>query len=128
MNLVDSCGWLEYFANGPNAGEYAKPIESSKPLIVPAICVYEVFKRILQQRDEHSALTAAALMSQRPVIAMDAPLAMSAAKLGATLNLPIADSVILATARSHDALLWTSDTDFKGLPGVKLIERKPASR
>lgn len=119
MNVVDSSAWLEYFADGPNAAYFAKPIEAVSDLIVPSITLLEVFKRIYQQRDEGNALQAIALMGQGRVVDLDAPLALSAAKLGTELTLPLADSIILATARMFDAILWTQDADFEGLPKVR---------
>ncbi len=119
MNVVDSSAWLEYFADGPNAAFFAKPIESPSRLIVPTISLYEVFKRVLIQRDEGAALQAVAIMGQGEIVDLDTPLALSAAKLSAELQLPMADSMILATARQFDATIWTQDTDFKDLPNVK---------
>lgn len=124
MNLVDSSGWLEYFADGPNAGFFAGPIEDVDNLIVPTLCISEVFKRICQQRGEHNALQAIALMYQGQMIDLDASLALSAAKLGLDFKLPLADSIILATARAKNALIWTQDSDFKGFDGVKYIPSK----
>jgi predicted nucleic acid-binding protein len=107
MNVVDSSAWLEYFANGPNAEFFCATIEKTAELIVPSLTLYEVFKRVLQQRDEDSALQAVTVMQQGAVIDLDAPLALAAARLSVDLRLPMADSVILATARSHAAILWT---------------------
>ncbi len=119
MNAVDSCGWLEYFANGPNADFFAPPIEDTARLIVPALAVFEVFKCVLQQRDENAALQAAALMQQGRVVPLDTKLALAAAKLSVDLKLPLADSVMLACARAHNATFWTQDADFASIPGVK---------
>lgn len=119
MNVVDSSGWLEYFADGPAASFFAPAIEKTADLIVPPLSLYEVFKRVLQQRGEGAALNAVALMQQGTVAELSAPLALSAAVLGAQLKLPLADSVIYATARAHDATLWTQDADFKGLLQVR---------
>ena len=124
MNIVDSSGWLEYFANGVNAEAFAKPIEQLGELLVPSITMTEVFKRILQQRDEPAALQAAAHMSQGRVIVLDVRLALSAGKLGHELKLPLADSIILATAQFHHALLWTQDDDFKHILGVRYIPKR----
>lgn len=123
MNLVDSSGWLEYFADGPNADFFAGPIKS-KQLVVPTISIAEVFKRVLQQRSESAALQATALMQQGEVVPLDLPTAVNAAKLGLALQLPLADSVILATARLYQATLWTQDADFEGLPGVRFTPKK----
>ena len=119
MNVVDSSAWLEYFANGPNAGFFAPAIEKTSDLLVPSLTLYEVFKRVLQQRDEGAALQAVAVMQQGAVVDLDAPLAVAAARLSFEHRLPLADSVILATARAQAAVLWTQDADFKGMPGVE---------
>ena len=123
MNLVDSSGWLEYLADGPNAEFFAPPIEDTRSLIVPTISVLEVFKRVLQPRTENEALRAVALMRQGKVVDLDADLALSAAKLGREHGLPLADSVILATARKFDATIWTQDSDFENLKGVRYIAK-----
>ena len=124
MNVVDSSAWLEYFANGPNAGYFAPPIEAIGELLVPTICLLEVFKRVLQQRGESAALQAVAQMQQGRVVELDAPLALTAAHLGMEAKLPLADSVVLATARHHDATLWTQDADFEHLPGVRFRAKR----
>ncbi len=119
MNLVDSCGWLEYFADGPNAQFFAPAIEDTSHLLVPTLALYEVFKKVLQQRGEGTALQAVAIMMEGKVIDLTPEIALTAAKLSADLKLPMADSIMLATARSHQALLWTQDQDFQGLEGVR---------
>ena len=119
MNCIDSSGWLEYFADGKKADFFAPAIEEPKKLIVSSINLYEVFKRIFQQRGEDAALQAIALMSQSSVIPVDDAIALSAAKIRIEHKLPMADSIILATARRHHAVLWTGDADFKGLEGVR---------
>ncbi|MGI9174039.1 MAG: type II toxin-antitoxin system VapC family toxin [Rhodothermales bacterium] len=123
MNVVDSSGWLEYFADDPNADFFAPAIEKTDELIVPSISIYEVFKRVLTQRGEDAALQVAAQMQQGRVIELDAGIAISAARLSATLRLPMADSVILATARQHEAMLWTQDADFRTVEDVRYIEK-----
>src|SRR5436853_3462597 len=114
MNVVDSSGWLEYFANGPNADFFAPAIEDTSNLIVPSISIFEVFKRVLQQRGESDALQAAALMQQGRVINLDISLALEAARISDAHKLPLADSIIFATAQVHNAILWTQDGDFEG--------------
>jgi predicted nucleic acid-binding protein len=114
---------LEYLADGPNAGFFASAIEDTSRLIVPSISVYEVFKRVLQQRGEGDALLAVALMMQGQVVPSDAELSLAAAKLSVATKLPMADSVILATARTLDAILWTQDSDFEGSEGVQYVAR-----
>ena len=121
MNVVDSSGWLEYLADGPNADFFAPAIEATDELVVPTLSLYEVFKRVLQQRGEGHALQAVALMVQGQVIDLDVDLALSAAKVSAELKLPMADSVMLATARAQETILWTQDADFDGLAGVRYI-------
>lgn len=123
MNLVDSCGWLEYFANGPKADFYAAALEDQSSLLVPTICLIEVFKRIFQQRGEDAALQAAAAMHQGLIVPLDAGIALRAAKLSSDLKIPLADSVILATARTFLAVIWTQDLHFKGLEGVRYTEK-----
>lgn len=119
MNLVDSSGWLEYFADGKNADFFAGPIEDTEHLVVSAVNIYEVFKRILQQRNEHSALQAVAIMEQGRVIDLGSELALSAAQISHEHNMPMADSMILATAQAHEATVWTQDADFEGLEKVQ---------
>jgi toxin FitB len=119
MNVVDSSGWLEYFADSSNADFFAPAIEDTDALIVPVITIYEVFKRILQQRSEDEALLAVATMSQGIVMDVDASLAMVAARLSHEHKLPMADSLILATARANEAVLWTQDEHFSGFEGVQ---------
>ena len=124
MNLVDSSAWLEYFANGPNARFFAPAVEDVDKLLVPTICLLEVFKRVLQQRDEGAALRAVAQMQQGKVVDLDRTLALSAAKISQQTKLPLADSVILATGRAHHATIWTQDTDFVNIPGVRYAAKK----
>lgn len=123
MNVVDSSAWLEFFADGPNAAEFAQPLGERDSLIVPTITIYEVFKVVCRQRGEDAALQAAALMQQGRVVELTPSLAMVAARTSLELGLPMADSIILATARLHDALLWTLDVHFRDLPGVRYFPR-----
>ncbi len=124
MNVVDSSAWLEYFANGPNASFFAKPIQETEALLVPSLTIFEVFKRVLQQFDESDALNAVAIMQQGRVVDLDSSVALTAARLSVDNKLPLADSVILATAREYDATLWTQDADFEGLEKVKYRTRR----
>lgn len=123
MNVVDSCGWLEYFADGANADKFAAAIEDTQQLIVPAISIFEVFKRVLQQRGEDAALQAVAIMSQGQVIDLDMSIALMAAKLSAELKMPMADSIILTTARQYHAVVLTQDNDFEGVAGVEYFKK-----
>ena len=124
MNVVDSSGWLEYLADGPNADFFAKPITTMTDLVVPTLSLYEVFKRVLQQRGEDDALQAVALMQQGTVIELSASLALSAARLSLTEKIPMADSIMLATARVYSATLWSQDADFENIVGVKYTPKK----
>ena len=121
---MDSSAWLEYLADGPNATYFAPAIEAPQDLIVPTISLYEVFKRVLQQRSENEALQAVALMQQGEVVSLDGPLALAAARLGLDARLPLADAIMLATARRYAAVLWTQDEDFEGMPDVRFRARR----
>jgi predicted nucleic acid-binding protein len=120
VNVVDSSAWLEYFAGGPNAGYFAEAIEDRSRLLVPAIVVCEVHRRLLQlQRSESEALVAVSVLASGRVIDLDSTLAISAARLGVKHRIPLADSIVLATARLHAAIVWTQDADFEALEGVR---------
>lgn len=124
MNVVDSSGWLEYFADAPNADFFAAALGDQDSLVVPSLSIYEVFRRTTQLRNEGDALLVAALMQQGLVVDLTASLALSAARLSLQEQLPLADSVILATARAYGATLWTQDADFAGFEGVQYVARK----
>jgi toxin FitB len=123
MNVVDSSGWLVYFANGPNADFFASAVEKTPELIVPTLSLYEVFKRVLQQRGEGDALQAVAVMVQGTVVDLDMDVALSAAKLSLDLKLPMAGSIMLATAQRYGAIFWTQDAHFDGVQGVQYINK-----
>jgi predicted nucleic acid-binding protein len=124
MNIVDSSGWLEYFAEGENAGFFAPAIEDTGNLIVPVISIYEVFKRLLQSRGIDVAEIRIADVLKGEQVDLTAPLALSAAQISVEYKLPMADSLILATARLYDATLWTQDEHFRDIPGVEFIAKK----
>ena len=119
MNIVDSSAWLEYFAGGKNADFFASAIENMEELIVPTISLYEVFKRVIQQRTDSEALQVIAIMRQGQVVDLDGKIALSAARLSIEHKLPMADSVMLATAREHTAIFWTQDSHFEGIADVR---------
>ena len=119
MNLVDSSAWLEYFADGPNAGFFAPAIERARDLLVPTIVVFEVYKRVLQQRNERAALEAISVLQHGQLIELTASLAIAAAQITQHEKLPMADSIILATARAQNATIWTQDSDFEEMDRVK---------
>jgi predicted nucleic acid-binding protein len=124
VNVVDSSGWLEYFADGPNAAFFAPAIEATRELLVPTLSLYEVFKRILQQRGEGPALQAAALMQQGQIVELTSAIALSAAKASIARRLPMADSIMLTTAEAHGAAFWTQDADFERIEGVRYAGRR----
>ena len=124
MNVVDSSGWLEYFANDSNADFFAPAIEAVSVLVVPSISLYEVFKRILQQKTENEALRAVAVMMQGLVVDLTSSIALNAATLSLKLKLPLADSVMLATAYAYNATFWTQDADFQNVPGVRYLRKR----
>jgi predicted nucleic acid-binding protein len=123
MNVVDSSGWLEYFAGGENASFFAPAIEDTEHLLVPVICLYEVFKRLIQQRGLSVAQTYIGDMHSGQIVDLTSPLALSAAQLSIDLKLAMADSLILAATRLYDATLWTQDEHFEGIVGVRYIQR-----
>lgn len=124
MNVVDSSGWLEYLADGPNADFFAKSIIATADLVVPTLSLYEVFKRVLQQRDEDDALQAVALMQQGTIVELSASLALSAARISLNEKIPMADSIMLATARAYGAILWSQDSDFENIADVRYLAKK----
>jgi predicted nucleic acid-binding protein len=119
VNLVDSSAWLEYFADGPNAGFFASAIEKARDLLVPTIVVFEVYRRVLQQRNERAALEAISVLQHGQLIELTASLAIAAARISHHERLPMADSIILATARAQNATIWTQDSDFEEMDRVK---------
>lgn len=124
MNIVDSSGWLEYFSGGQNAKHFSLPLEKPSSLIVPTITTYEVFKVVLRETGENEALQAVAAMQKGTVVELTANIAINAAKLSLKYHLPMADSIILATASSYKCLIWTQDSDFKDSQGVKFFPKR----
>jgi len=124
MNVVDSSGWLEYFARGSNASFYAPVVKATDILVVPTVCMYEVFKCLLAQREEEGALQAIGIMSLGIIADLTREIAVNAAYISSEFKIGRADSIILATARANNATLWTQDTDFEGIGGVQYIEKK----
>ena len=119
MNIVDSSGWLSYFASDKNSRTFIDPIEKLEELLVPSITLTEVFKNILRQRSEEAALRAIAHMEQGKVVPLNEQLAIDAAYIGVKYKLPLADSIIYATARQYEATIWTQDADFRDLKNVR---------
>lgn len=124
MNLVDSSAWLEYFAAGPNAAFFAPAIEKTSDLIVPTIVVFEVYKRVCQQRDRHAALEATATLRAGRIVDLTLRLAIAAAAISQSEKVPMADSIVLATARAENAVIWTQDADFERIRGVRFRAKR----
>jgi predicted nucleic acid-binding protein len=124
MNIVDSSGWLAYFADEPNAKHFLTPLNDSASLVVPTVTIYEVFKVVLRESGENDALQVAAAMQKGTVVALTAPLAIAASRLSIQHALPMADSLILATAQEFNAILWTQDSDLKNINNVKYFPKK----
>jgi toxin FitB len=124
MNVVDSSAWLEYLADGPNATVFARPIEATRSLVVPTLSLFEVFKRVSQERNEDEALRAVALMEQGRVVDLDRATALEAARLSIQHRIAMADAIMLATALRNQANLWTQDSDFKGIAGAKYYPKR----
>jgi len=124
VNVIDSSAWLEFFADGPNAPIFAEPLEQTDLLLVPSVCLYEVFRIVLRQRGAAAALQAVALMRQGQIVELTERIALLAAELSLQNELPMADSIILATARTHNAHVWTQDSDFEGMDNVTYVAKK----
>ncbi len=123
MNIIDSSGWLEYFSDGPNANSFMDPLHNTAALIVPVITIYEVFKVVLRESTENDALQAVAAMQKGKVVDLNSRIAMKASKLSLLHTLPMADSIILATAREYKCVIWTQDADFQNLEHVKYFSK-----
>jgi len=123
MNLVDSSGWLEYFAGGTNADFFEEAILNTSELLVSTINIYEVYKKILTENNETSAMEAVSYMNQGNTVNVDLSISLQAAELSSRLKLPMADSLIYITAVLNDAVIFTQDADMKDLPGVKYVKK-----
>ncbi len=123
MNLVDSSGWLEYLAEGKNAKLFAPAIEKTDELVVSTINLYEIYKKVLSEKDEHSAIQVVGLMQQAKVIEVNSTIAIQAAKFSFEQKIPMAVSLIYITAKQNNAIVWTQDIDFKDLDGVKYFRK-----
>ena len=123
MNIIDSSAWLSYFADEPTAAHFYAPIQELESLVVPVICIYEVFKVVLRESSENEALQAIAAMQKGTVVDLTARLAIAASKLSLQHKLPMADSIILATAKHYNATIWTQDIDFQSIPGVNYFPK-----
>ena len=116
--LVDSSGWIEYFAGGPLAGRYVPYLVRPAELITPTIVVYEVYKKLKRERGEELALRVAARLAATEVIPLTESIALLAADISLQYGLAMADAIVYATAKDREARVVTSDADLKDLPGV----------
>ncbi len=119
-DLLDSSAWIAYFTNAKEADFFAELIES-KDYVVPSITIYEVYKKFLVSYDETAAVTVISHMQKGKVVELTEYLTIWAAKLSKDLGLPMADSIILATAQATGSVVWTLDADFKGIEGVNYV-------
>ena len=124
MNIVDSSGWLAYFADEPNAKHFLTPLNDTASLVVPTLTIYEVFKVVLRESSENEALQAAVAMRKGRVVDLTASMAIAASKISLEHNLPMADSIVLATAKEFEATIWTQDSDFKNIENMKYFPKK----
>jgi predicted nucleic acid-binding protein len=123
MNIVDTSGWLEYFADSPAARHFSSAIENTGDLLVPSIVLYEVFKKIALTFDENKAFSAVAQLKQGRLIDVDEAVALYAGKVSIEKKLPMADALIYASALLNDATLYTQDAHFEGLPQVRYFAK-----
>lgn len=124
MIVIDSSGWLEFFSDGPHAEKFANQLSEPEHVLTPTIAIYEVYKWIKRERSEEEAMSAAATMKKTQVVELSEQLALTAADLSLAHKLPMADAIILATARAHEAEVMTTDSDFEGIPGVTVLSKK----
>ena len=123
MNIVDSSGWLAYFADEPSAKHFQIPLQDIESLVVPSITIYEVSKVVLRESGENEALQAVAAMQKGSVVALTTRLAIAASRISLQYKLPMADSIILATAMDSNATIWTQDIHFENIPGVNYFQK-----
>lgn len=123
MNIVDSSGWLAYFADEPSAKHFQIPLQDIESLVVPSITIYEVSKVVLRESGENEALQAVAVMQKGSVVALTTRLAIAASRISLQYKLPMADSIIFATAMDSNATIWTQDIHFENIPGVNYFQK-----
>ncbi len=123
MVIVDSCGWLEWFTDGILADNYKEYLADTDNILIPSIIIYEVYKVLKREVGEEKALLAAAYMKKATVIALDDTLALAAADVSLRENLAMADAIIVATARTRNCGIVSSDADLQPLDNVKYIRK-----
>ncbi len=124
MIVVDSSGWIEFFTDGPRANDYATRLRSLPAVLTPTVVVYEVYKRLKRELSEEEALIAVSAMQRSRVVDFDQEIALTAADLSLAHGLAMADAMVLATAKSFQAELVTSDADFANVAGVTYLAKK----
>jgi predicted nucleic acid-binding protein len=122
--VIDSSGWIEFFADGPHAEEFAARLRNPASVLTPTIAIYEVYKWIKRERSEEDALQAVASMKRTRIVELSEELALTAADLSISHGLAMADSMMLAVARANNAQLATTDSGFEGIDGVILFSKK----
>jgi len=126
VHIVDTSGWLEYFAGSPQARHFAAAVEDTEHLLVPVVVIYEVFRKITQAFDENRAFQAIAHIKQGRVVDVDEAIALYAGKLSLEKKLPMADALIYATAVLHGATVYTQDAHFEGLAQARYFAKAAA--
>ena len=121
---LDSSAWIEISHGGPNAKSFLKAVDDVTQVIVSTITLYEVWKYAMANADESRARQFLGMLQRGCVVSPDPEIAIAAADLSIRHKMAMADSLIYATALAHEALLWTQDEDFKGLPHVKYLAKK----
>lgn len=124
MIVIDSSGWIEFFADGPHAEEFAARLRNPASVLTPTIAVYEVYKWIKRERSEEDALQAVAAMKRTRIVELREELALTAADLSLSHGLAMANSMMLAVARANNAQLATTDSGFEGIDGVIVFSKK----
>ena len=123
MNIVDSSGWLSYFADEPSSKHFQIPLQDIESLVVPSVTIYEVSKVVLRESGENEALQVVAAMQKGSIVELTARLAIAASRISLHYRLPMDDSSIIATARDYNATIWTQDIDFNNIPGVNYFQK-----
>ena len=121
LTLVDSSGWIEYIGDGPKADAFGKYLIPTHALLVPAIVVYEVHKKLLLTKNDVALRRFISHAFRAISVSLDPELAAAAAKVSAENRLAMADAIIYATVQTYSAQLVTGDPDFHGLPGVIVL-------
>ena len=126
MNIIDSSAWLEVLVDGPNRSTFLKVIEEGE-LVVPAITIFEVCKRVRLTQSAADAGRVESHMRRFTIIELTADRASAAAAVSLKHKLPMAESIIYAAALEFSAIVWTQDEDFKGLAQVKFFKKASPS-